>query len=92
MTFKKILFFVFFLSGWQQKQALLSKIKFIIPIIFIISFSFEAPKSRQSILLTYDGQVMPVGTLAALEILNYDILLQTTLVLTIMLVSTLHKA
>ena len=50
--------------------------KFIIPIIFIISFSFEAHKSRQSILLTYDGQVMPVGTLAALEILNYDILVQ----------------
>lgn len=78
MTFKKILFSVFFLSGWQQKQALSSKIKmkFIIPIIFIISFSFEAPKSRQSILLTNDGQVMPVGTLATLEILNYDILVQ----------------
>ena len=49
--------------------------KFIIPIIFI-SFSFEAPKSRPSILLTNDGQVMPVGTLTALEILNYDILVQ----------------
>ena len=51
--------------------------RFIFAIIFLIYLSYEqAPKSRQSILLNNDGSVMPAGTLAGLEVLNYDILVQ----------------
>ena len=51
--------------------------RFIFAIIFLIYLSYEqAPKSRQSILLNNDGSVMPARTLAGLEVLNYDILVQ----------------